>query len=265
MPTLTANIPPEIRGLHRWVCANADSKRPMRAFEAKPASVTKPDTWATFDEAAERVEEGIYEYAGFVFDHDGLVGIDIDRGFGEDGLPTEEALEAILACGSYTEVSKSGKGFHIVCKGELPFGGRNNREGWEVYREGRYFVLTGQVVMFGAVSEAQEGIDLVLARHFAPAEAPGKGVDGRPRGTIWRPSYELPEGRALPLCPSFEPVASGGRHISLVSFCGQVHHAGAHRDTLLAMARSANERYMRPPLDASEVAQVVESVSRYRR
>lgn len=264
MPTLTGSIPPEMRALQRWVCANADSKCPMRAFEPKPASVAKPDTWATFEEAAERVDDGTYEYAGFVFDGDGLVGIDIDRGIGEDGLPTEDALEAIRACGSYTEVSKSGKGFHIVCRGELPFGGRNNRKGWEVYREGRYFVLTGRTVLFSEIADAQEGIDLVLARHFADEPPKGDVRKGR-RQRIWSPRYEMPEGRLLPMCPSFDAVASGSRHISLVSFCGQMHSAGAHRDTLLALAAAANGRYMSPPLDDAEVRQVVESVSRYRR
>ena len=65
MPTLMENIPEELRGLQRWVCANADSKRPMRCWEGKAASVSKPSTWGDFDEAESAVEQGIYEYAGF--------------------------------------------------------------------------------------------------------------------------------------------------------------------------------------------------------
>lgn len=264
MTTLMENIPPELRGLQRWVCSNADSKMPMRAFAAAAASVSKPDTWATFEEAEECVEGGIYEYAGFVFDHDGLIGIDIDCGFDEDGLPTEEALAAISACRSYTEVSKSGKGFHIICKGEIPFRGRNNRKGWEIYREGRFFVLTGQTVMFSDIADAQEGIDAVLEAHFSDEVSESSGSAGT-RQKIWKPSYIKSDDGKLPLCPTFEPVSSGSRHLSLVSYCGQIHRALAHKETLLKMAESVNERYMVPPLEEVEVRQIVDSVTRYRR
>lgn len=264
MTTLMGNIPPELRGLQRWVCSNADSKMPMRAFAAAAASVSKPDTWATFEEAEECVEGGIYEYAGFVFDHDGFVGIDIDCGFDEDGLPTEEALAAIRACGSYTEVSKSGKGFHIICKGEIPFRGKNNRNGWEIYREGRFFVLTGQTVMFEDIADAQDGIDAVLEAHFSDEVAESSGDEKR-RQKIWKPTYTLRNDGKLPLCPTFDPVTSGSRHLSLVSYCGQIHRALAHKETLLKMAASVNERYMVPPLEDVEVRQIVDSVTRYRR
>lgn len=264
MATLMGNIPPELRGLQRWVCSNADSKMPMRAFAAAAASVSKPDTWASFEEAEECVEGGIYEYAGFVFDADGFVGIDIDCGFDEDGLPTEEALAAIRACRSYTEVSKSGKGFHIICKGDIPFRGKNNRKGWEIYREGRFFVLTGQTVMFTDIAEAQEGIDAVLEAHFSDEVAESSSNSGN-RQKIWKPSYTLRSNGKVPLCPTFEPVTSGSRHLSLVSYCGQIHRALAHKETLLKMALTVNERYMEPPLGEEEVRQIVDSVTRYRR
>ena len=262
MPTLMDNIPEELRGLQRWVCANADSKRPMRCFEGKAASVSEPGSWGDFDEARSAVEQGIYEYAGFVFDGDGYVGIDIDHAFGEDGLPTDEALAAVRACGSYTELSKSGNGFHIICRGELPFKGRNNRRGWEIYREARYFVLTGRTVMFSEVAEAQDGIQFVLDEHFADAAA--GGGSGGERDKIWKPSWELDAGTGRISC-SYEEVAKGGRHLALVSYCGQLHSCGAHKSAVLRAASSASERYLRPPVPDDEVRQVVDSVTRYRR
>lgn len=261
MPTLMENIPNELRELQRWVCANADSKRPMRCFEGKAASVSKPNTWGDYDEAKSAVEQGIYEYAGFVFDDDGYVGIDIDHAFDEDGMPTDEALAAVKACGSYTELSKSGNGFHIICKGSLPFKGRNNRKGWEIYREARYFVLTGRTVMFEDIAEAQEGIQFVLDEHFAEIEAEGGG--GR-RDRIWNPDWSL-DGETGRMRCSYGEVSSGGRHIALVSYCGHLHNCGAHKSTVLKCAIAANESYMRPPLPGEEVRQVVDSVTRYRR
>lgn len=261
MPTIVDNIPEQIRALRRWVCVDAGSKVPMRAFEPKTASVSKPDTWSDFDEAAEKVERGVYEYVGFVFADDGLVGIDIDHAFDDDGLLSEEAVEAIRACSSYTEVSKSGDGIHIVCAGSLPFRGRNNRAGWEIYRESRYFVLTGQVVMFGEIARAQEGIDLVLERHFADVEREGEHRLGH--SVIWEPTYEVfGNGRFREIR---EKVRSGVRHLSMVSFCGQVWSALAHYDLMLELALKANAAYMDPPLPEDEIAQIARSVTRYRR
>lgn len=261
MPTLMDNIPEELRELQRWVCANADSKRPMRCFEGKAASVSKPGTWGDYDEARAAVEQGIYEYAGFVFADDGLVGIDIDHAFGEDGMPTDEALAAVRACGSYTELSKSGNGFHIICRGSLPFTGRNNREGWEIYREARYFVLTGRTVMFDEIADAQEGIQFVLDAHFPEVEAEGSGGRG---DRIWKPSWSLDERTGRMSC-SYGAVAQGGRHIALVSYCGHLHNCGAHKQAVMKAALAANERYMDPPVPEEEVRQVVDSVTRYRR
>ncbi|WP_165170631.1 primase C-terminal domain-containing protein [Adlercreutzia sp. ZJ242] len=261
MPTLMDNIPHELRELQRWVCANADSKRPMRCFEGKAASVSKPNTWGDYDEAADAVRQGIYEYAGFVFDGDGYVGIDIDCAFDGDGMPTDEALAAVMACASYTELSKSGKGFHIICKGELPFKGRNNRNGWEIYREGRYFVLTGRTVMFSEIAEAQAGIELVLDEHFSDVER--SGGEGR-RNKIWKPSWAVDEATGR-MSVSYEEVSQGSRHLALVSLCGHLHSCGAHKSAVYSSALAANDQYMRPPIPEAEVRQVVDSVTRYRR
>lgn len=263
MPTLLNNIPSELRELQRWVCANRDSKIPMRTFEGKAASVSKPDTWGDFDEVCECVESGTYEYAGFVFANDGLVGIDIDHAFTEDGLLDDDALEAVLACKSYTEVSKSGHGIHIICRGSLPFRGRNNQAGWEIYREARYFLLTGQVAMFGEIEDAQNGIDLVLAQHFADAPIE---TDKPKRGRkIWEPRWRFLDGGRVMIEPERDPVASGSRHLAMVSFCGQLHSCLAHKSTVMKQALIANERYMVPPLPEDEIRSIVNSVTRYRR
>jgi len=260
--TVCDAIPDELRELDRWVCCDPSSKRPMRPFDGGAASVSRPETWGSFEDARRCVEEGIYAWAGFVFADDGYVGIDIDHAFGGDGMPSEEALEAVRACASYSEVSKSGNGIHIVCKGDLPFRGRNNRQGWEIYRDARFFVLTGRRFAYGSVEEAQAGIDLVVGRHFADEAREGQGGRGP---VIWQPEWPRPRDGRIPLEPTYPTVEAGGRHISLVSFCGQWWQAGVSEDALMSLALRANERYMSPPLPDSEVRQVVESCRRYRR
>lgn len=272
MPTRTEAIPQELRDLQRWVGRDvrvAESlglagKTPLCVFRNGAASVSNPSTWGSFEEACECLEGGLYEHAGFVFADDGYVGIDIDKGVAfEGGLPSQDALEAIRACASYTELSQSNRAFHIICRGELPFGGRNNGRGWEIYRTKRYFVLTGNVLLYDEIADAQEGIDLVLRRHFADVPREGAG-DGR-RQKIWEPHWELPTGGRVMVEPGRERVSSGSRHISMVSYCGQLHSCLAHRSTVLRLALDANERYMDPPLPVAEVESIVGSVTKYRR
>ena len=261
MITCLDNIPQEMRELQRWVCVKADSKKPMRCDSTLAASVAKPDTWGTFEEAKEALETGVYEYAGFVFDNDGLIGIDIDNAFGDDGLPTDDALEAVYACASYTELSKSGHGFHIICKGELPFKGRNNRCGWEIYRESRYFVLTGQTIMFSDLAIAQDGINQILAKHFSDTEIEN---NSERKNRIWEPIWTLDEASGR-MSVEWDGVPRGSRHISLVSYCGYIHNCSAHKDALYQAALAQNEKFMSPPLPEDEVRQIVNSVTRYKR
>lgn len=270
MGTRCEAIPVELRRLKRWVCASEGSKRPLCSFADRPASVDDASTWGTFEEAAEAVRAGRRDWLGFVFADDGYVGVDIDGAFGSDGLPSREAVAFMRAAGSYAEVSKSGRGLHVVCRGALPFKGRADAHGWEAYRDGRFFVLTGNVVgSLREVADADEALAALVADRFASA-APRPGRTG-PRAreeAIWQPDWGEPvdgsTGRVR-IAPSYPAVRSGSRHLSLVSLCGAWAGAGCSRPHLAALARQANERYLEPPLPQAEVEQVVRSCERYGR
>ena len=53
------------------------------------------------------------------------------------------AQEIIEELNSYTEISPSGTGVHILVRGELP-AGRNRKGRFEAYDQGRYFTITGE-------------------------------------------------------------------------------------------------------------------------
>ena len=129
------------------------------------------------DEDDHKIHDEMVQDGSDTFYENGYVGIDIDKGVAfEDGLPSPDALEAIRACASYTELSQSNRAFHIICRGELPFGGRNNGKGWEIYRTKRYFVLTGNVLLYDAIADAQaKGIPIIGF---------DSGVPGAPEGAI---------------------------------------------------------------------------------
>ena len=188
------NLPAPLKVLRQWVCVRNDSKIPMQAIRPEPASASDPDTWSSYEEARQAVEAGHYDGVGFVFrEGGGLVGLDIDAAF-EDRLLTPLGAELILACKSYTERSRSGRGLHILLSGELPFHGRNNRQGVEIYQSRRYFILTGDIMFYRKISGNQPAIERILERHFPELEPSGSlSAYGRqPR--IYDPQYQI--GRA---------------------------------------------------------------------
>ena len=149
-------ISPQLIGLDRWVLwvwkkiGGKWSKIPKQSrFPLQNASSTDSETWTDFSsavEAAEKNDLGI----GFVFNGDGIVGIDLDDcREAETGKLAGWAEDIIGKLKTYTEVSPSGTGLKLFVRGELPEGCRSGfkrPEGGsvEVYSTGRFFTVTGQ-------------------------------------------------------------------------------------------------------------------------
>ncbi|QIB79046.1 hypothetical protein G3A49_13225 [Haloferax volcanii] len=111
------------------------------------ASATDAVTWTTFDEALAYARGGAADGVGFVFSTDDpYVGIDLDKCRTRETGETEAwATEIIDQLASYTEISPSGTGYHIIVRGSLPPGG--NRTGnLELYEHARFFTMTGDHV-----------------------------------------------------------------------------------------------------------------------
>ena len=159
------NIPAELREEKAWVNVWDGSKVPMQATVRKAASSSNPDTWSNYIDAEHNVQHGYYDGLGYVFHDTGVVGIDIDDGF-TDGLLNPLAADIIGRCHSYTEKSRSGRGVHILVRGELPFKGKNNRAAVEIYKSNRYFIMTGEVLIFSEIVENQSAIDYVIEKYF---------------------------------------------------------------------------------------------------
>ena len=60
----------------------------------------------------------------------------------------------------------SGKGIHIICKGELPHGGRR-KANVEMYQEGRYFIMTGNAASeYTDIVDCTESIKYLHAKYI---------------------------------------------------------------------------------------------------
>ena len=138
-------IPEELEALPQWVLWKATlrdgkwTKVPINANSGSSASSTEKTTWTKFGDLSKRLyrNSGI----GWVFaPDDPYCGIDLDKcRNAETGEIEPWAQEIIDAFDSYTEISPSGTGVHIIIRGKLPPGG--NRKGQvEMYDRARFFL-----------------------------------------------------------------------------------------------------------------------------
>lgn len=256
------NIPHELKVLPQWVGVGVDSKVPMRIDTLYAASSTNPDTWGSFTEAVSAVELGEITFPGFVFNDNGIVGIDIDQGFDEDGFISELAADIIGKCESYTEKSKSGRGFHILLKGNLPFKGKNNLKGVEIYKSSRYFIMTGDTILYNNIVENQEAIDYIVEKYFPDVrESDSERVVSN---RIYTPIWVKTEGK-IGLRPEYPPIPDGTRNISLTSIAGQWHNLGYSKEEIYRELLYVNSIACNPPLDVNEIQCITNSVTRYKR
>lgn len=146
-------IPQELKALPNWICWDAvpDEKRgkikkvPINALTGGGAMSNNPSTWCDFDTAVRASEK--HSGIGFMFGGCPYFGVDIDGKEeeleayqrGENGNIISEFISTLQ---SYTEISQSGKGIHIICRGTLPKRGRR-KGSVEMYEDGRFFVMTG--------------------------------------------------------------------------------------------------------------------------
>lgn len=258
-----SRIPAEVRQLNQWVCIRAGSKVPMRAFENDAASSSNSSSWASFDNAVRAVELGHYDNIGFVFHNNGIVGIDIDCGYEENGLLSQTAAEILGRCHSYTERSSSGRGFHILVKGKLPFDGKNNQHGVEIYQTGRYFITTGDMVVFPYLIENQPAIDAIVERFFQETRTEHDKPLMNVR--IYNPEWELPKDGRVKLRPVYPRIPAGSRNICLTSLAGMLHNQGYSKGQIYDELLYANAVACDPCLDKRELRTIVNSVSRYKR
>lgn len=160
MKVLFNNIPAELRALRQWVLWKLVNGRkvPMQT-NGRAAKTNDPTTWASFAEVFAAHDRGGFDGIGFVFSKDDpFVGIDIDGcRHPTDGVE-DWARRIIERLASYTEISPSGTGVHVIVRGKFPSISRNKmplpqhgsnggkEAAVEVYDHGRYFCITGHLL-----------------------------------------------------------------------------------------------------------------------
>jgi hypothetical protein len=147
---LKKSVPAELLELsQRGARRSKDPVNPKTGANAKVSDRENPkkarDTWGTVDESASHAERNGLDGVGFVFSEDDpYCGVDLDDCRDPDTGKIEGwAQEIIDSLASYTEVSPSGTGVHVISRGVLPRSG-NKKGQIEMYDSGRYFTVTGR-------------------------------------------------------------------------------------------------------------------------
>lgn len=144
-------IPEELKRLNNWVCwgktgiQDGKKKMPWNPETGTAAKAGVPDTWTSFEKAAAAVDRGQYAGVGFEFSPEtGITGIDFDHCIDPvTGDVDPWVLSWVQRFDSYTEISQSGTGVHILVYGSLPEHKGIHSKKVELYDSGRYFALTG--------------------------------------------------------------------------------------------------------------------------
>jgi putative DNA primase/helicase len=182
LPVILNSIPEEIKRFKNWVLwrlEERDGKNTKIPYQrnGRRADTTNPDTWDTYDyiESTSTKSDGI----GFVFSEDtGIIGVDWDKV--RDPITEEwdeEAFEEIIGLSSYTELSQSGTGAHVLIKGKIP-GDRRRKGKIEMYCKERYFVVTGQHIEGTPIEikENQEAINKLYEKRFGADKKEDKKI-----------------------------------------------------------------------------------------
>jgi putative DNA primase/helicase len=163
----------------QWVAWRMESrggrpaKVPHNPMSGGLASTGDLRTWGTYEQARSFSTEQAMDGVGYVFSaEDPYTGIDLDKCRDpETGATADWAQEIITALRSYTEISPSGTGVHIIVREALP--SHSRRKGHiELYDSGRYFTMTGVRLKGTPLTIKARQVELdALHGHLWPAQA----------------------------------------------------------------------------------------------
>lgn len=183
------SFPAELTEAARWVCwqGTPDPARPgkLKKMPINPrtggnAQSNNPASWSDYRTACAAAHN--FSGIGYMLG-DGIFGVDIDNAASEIEDYIHDIRDGVIAefidsLKSYTETSQSGNGIHIICRGELPPGGRR-KGNVEMYSEGRFFIMTGK--QFGQYDQITDCTEAIKPLHE-------KYIGSRSNSKITRPA-----------------------------------------------------------------------------
>jgi hypothetical protein len=229
-----------MRDLRQWLCWRSEERdgKPTKILYSPltghRASSPTPETWTGYQEAVKACKEHGYGGIGFVFTpEDDLCGVDLDGCLDlETGEIEPWAWEVIEELDSYTEISPSGTGVHILVRGELPEG-RNRKGRFEAYDRGRYFTVTGRHLSGTpqSIESRQEELLSVVRRVFGEestnghkehVSTPGSAANGLSDDEIIRKALSASNGERFSRLWAGDTNGYGSHSEADLALCGML-------------------------------------------
>ena len=268
MSMATESIPHELRALKQWVCwryeQRGDGAKPTKVpvtIGGYKASSTGPADWYSFDDVVEAAPK--FAGIGFVFSpEDPYLGIDLDNCLGEGGEIAPWAAPILERfADSYAEVSPSGRGVKIICRGRNPMErGRKvaiEDGGIEVYDRGRFFTITGNVWDADPPAEKQDAIAWLATEFFPPEpERHSAAIPADQAGDVCK--------RAAAYLETMDPAVAGagGHNTTFRAACAMVLGFGLTADQAYALMWSSYNPRCVPPWNAKEIRHKVDQAEK---
>lgn len=171
--------------MNNWACFKIEERdgkktKVPRLTDRSNARPNDPSTWGSFEvcAAAAAASPGKFDGIGFMFTRTCWTIVDLDNCRDpETGHITAQAAAIITQLNSYSEVSQSGKGVHIIVRAALP-PGRRRKGKVEMYGgngEGaspRFLVMTGDHLPFTPTSIENRDAEVAAVHAKFLAEDP---------------------------------------------------------------------------------------------
>ena len=242
---LRANLPPQLLKAKRWLVWRGPGKDRVPYYVSGSRRFGTLDSaadvarLATFAAAVKAFRTGCFDGFGFALGPDGDAnwqGIDLDN-MRQDEKLAPEAESIIAIADTYTEVSPSGEGVHLIGRGKPLSTLTNDGTGVERYAAQRYFTMTGLSL------NGKKLADLSVASATVIEVRRRRG--SRPRAKTTGGAGPTPQGR----------------NVALTSRAGHLRNAGLSGANLLDALHRLNAKNV-PPLSGAEVAKIARSADR---
>jgi putative DNA primase/helicase len=210
-----------------WVCFRPD-KIPFNPKTGKGAEANDSNTWGTYQQAFNAWQSRPEWYAGIGYEltvEKRIILVDLDNCIDDNGNISDYAIQIIQRINSYTEISVSGKGIHILVYGDnLPSNIGADPKGLvkiEMYYYRRYTTWTGRH-LDGMTESIEERSEEVLGLYQEIKAARSAAREPKKQQTPPTPvSAESFYGTAYGMrsledeCSNLAMAVSGGRNAQL--------------------------------------------------
>jgi hypothetical protein len=253
IPPNIETIPEEMKNINQWVFWKAeflhDKKKPTKIpymSRNTHAKSNDSNTWQSFSKMEKWQEFGMTGIGFVLSEKDQFTIIDLDNCI-IDGQWNDFAKQTVSAFNSYTELSPSGTGLHIIVTGKINKAVKTDKI--EIYYTSRYMAMTGCVLVDVPISNRQKLLDTAISRLCKPKKTanthhPPMNGNGK---------FTMPD----------EIFPNGNRNNELAKWAGILNTKNLSENDYYGYLNQINSKCCQPPLNDSEVEAIGKSISRY--